>query len=68
MGGPKPAAGEQIFCPPTLPYVTFSALSEEEMGPIPPFLQARTANLPESVPLCHTLQQSQRPTQMTLNL
>ena len=25
--------------PPTLPYVSFSALSKEEMGPIPPFIR-----------------------------
>jgi len=30
--GQKPAAGEKIFLLPTLPYVAFSALSEEEMG------------------------------------
>ena len=32
-----PAAGGQFVCPPpTLPYMTFSTPSEEEMGSIPP--------------------------------
>jgi len=35
---------ENIFCPSTLPYVSFSTLSEEEMAPIP-FHQAWMANL-----------------------
>ena len=40
--GRKPAAGENKCLPPTLSYVAFSALSEEEMG----FHQARTGNSP----------------------
>jgi len=48
--GGKPAAGEHFFCPPTLPYMTYSALSEEELGLIPPFHQARTANLQARFP------------------
>jgi len=39
-----------IFCPSTLPYMTFSALSEEELGPISLFHQARTANPPARFP------------------
>ena len=49
-GTDKTRRRRTFFCPPTLPYVTFSALSEEEMGPIPPFQQARTANLPARFP------------------
>ena len=30
-----------ILCPPTLPYASFSALLEEEMDPIPPFIRHR---------------------------
>ena len=40
--GRKPAAGENFILPPTLSYVAFGALSEEEMG----FHQARTAKSP----------------------
>ena len=46
----SPPQANILFAPYIAVYVTFSALSEEEMGPIPPFHQVRTANLPARFP------------------
>jgi len=43
--GQKPAAGENLFCPSILPYVSFRYTFRRRNGPYIPFHQARMAKL-----------------------